>query len=167
MSLPLAESGNIPMRGGSMASLAIDGRPQPEGKLPEVGYQPVSDDLFKAMGVPLKRGRSFGPQDRSDTPGVAILSESLARQLWPNGDAIGARIRLGPNPNDPWNTVVGIVGDVRMGVAGESAPDGVRVIAPGSLGRDGDRRSHGRRPNGAVAGGAARGAGDGSDDSGG
>jgi putative ABC transport system permease protein len=115
-------SGNIPMRGGAMASLAIDGRPQPEGKLPEVGYQPVSDDLFKAMGVPLERGRTFGPGDRNDSPPVVILSESLARAFWPNGDPIGARVRLGPNPNDPWNTVVGVVGDVRMGAAGDSRP---------------------------------------------
>ena len=115
-------SGNIPMRGGAMASLAIDGRPVPEGKLPEIGYQPVSDNLFKAMGVPLKRGRTFGPQDRNDAPGVVILSESAARAFWPNGDPIGSRVRLGPNPNDPWNTVVGVVGDVRMGAAGDSRP---------------------------------------------
>ena len=115
-------SGNIPMRGGAMASLAIDGRPQPEGRLPEVGYQPVSDNLFKAMGVPLERGRAFGPQDHKDAPPVVILSESAARAYWPAGDPIGARVRLGPNPNDPWMTVVGIVGDVRMGVDGESRP---------------------------------------------
>jgi len=115
-------SGNIPLRGGASASLAIDGRPQPEGRLPEVGYQPVSDNLFKAMGVPLKRGRTFGPQDRQDSPPVVILSESAARAYWPNGDPIGARVRLGPNPNDPWMTVVGIVGDVRIGVDGESRP---------------------------------------------
>ena len=115
-------SGNIPMRGGAMASLAIDGRPQPEGRLPEVGYQPVSDNLFKAMGVPLKRGRAFGPQDHEKAPPVVILSESLARAFWPNGDPIGSRVRLGPNPNDPWMTVVGIVSDVRMGVDGESRP---------------------------------------------
>jgi len=115
-------SGNIPMRGGAMASLAIDGRPQPEGRLPEVGYQPVSDNLFKAMGVPLKRGRAFGPQDHEKAPPVVILSESLARAFWPNADPIGSRVRLGPNPNDPWMTVVGIVSDVRMGVDGESRP---------------------------------------------
>jgi predicted permease len=115
-------SGNIPMRGGASASLAIDGRPQPEGKLPEVGYQPVSDNLFKAMGVPLKRGRTFGPGDRNDGPRVVMLSESLARAFWPNGDPIGARVRLGPNPDDPWNTVIGVVGDVRMGAAGDSRP---------------------------------------------
>jgi predicted permease len=115
-------SGNIPMRGGAMASLAIDGRPMPGEKLPEVGYQPVSDDLFRAMGMPLKRGRTFGPQDHNDAPRAVILSESLARTFWPNADPIGARIRLGPDPSEPWNTVVGIVGDVRMGVDGESRP---------------------------------------------
>jgi len=115
-------SGNIPMRGGAMASLAIDGRPEPEGKLPEVGYQPVSDDLFRAMGVPLKRGRTFGPQDHNDAPPVVILSESLVRKFWPNGDPIGAHIRLGPDPSQPWITVVGVVGDVSMGVADDSRP---------------------------------------------
>jgi predicted permease len=115
-------SGNIPLRGGSMASLAIDGRPQPEGKLPEVGYQTVSDDLFRAMGIALKRGRAFNTTDRSTSPRVVILSEGLARAFWPNADPIGARIRLGPNPNEPWHTVVGVVGDVRMGVSGEPRP---------------------------------------------
>ena len=115
-------SGNIPLRGGSSASLAIDGRPQPEGKLPEVGYQPVSDDLFKAMGIPLKQGRAFGPSDNDKGPGVVILSEGLARAFWPNGSPIGARIRLGPNPNVPWMEVVGVVGDVRMGVSDDARP---------------------------------------------
>ena len=116
-------SGNIPhawrldvRRSPSMGARSRTDRP------PEVGYQPVSDDLFKAMGVPLKRGRTFGPEDRDDGPPVVILSEGLARAFWPNGDAIGARIRLGPNPNVPWMTIVGIVGDVRMGVAGDARP---------------------------------------------
>jgi putative ABC transport system permease protein len=114
--------GNLPLRGGSSASLAIEGRPVPEGKLPEVGYQPISDGLFRAMQIPLKRGRMFGPEDREQSPGVAIVSEGAAQQHWPNADPIGARIRLGPNPNDPWSTVVGIAGDVRMGTAGDPRP---------------------------------------------
>jgi predicted permease len=114
--------GSLPLRGGSSASLAIEGRPVPEGKLPEVGYQPVSDHLFRALQIPLKRGRVFGPQDRDDAPGVVIVSEGLAKQEWPNADPIGARVRLGPNPNDPWSTVIGIVGDVRMGTSGDPRP---------------------------------------------
>ena len=115
-------SGSLPLRGGSMASLAIDGRPQPEGKLPEIGYQPVSDDLFRALGMTLKRGRTFNARDNDKAPGVVILSEGLARTFWPNADPIGARIRLGPDPSIPWMTVVGVVGDVRLGVAGEPRP---------------------------------------------
>ena len=112
-------AGNLPIRGGSMASLAIDGRELPKGKLPEIGYQPVSDDLFKTMGIPLKQGRTFGPGDHNSAPGVAILSELLARTFWPNESPIGARIRLGPDPSQPWTEVIGVVGDVRMGVDGD------------------------------------------------
>ena len=118
----IGASGNIPLRGGASASFAIEGRPQVGEKLPEVGYQPISDDWFKAMGVPLKRGRTFGPSDHNDAPGVVILSEAAVRQFWPSGDPIGARVRLGPDPSAPWHTVVGIVGDVRLGVAGDPRP---------------------------------------------
>jgi putative ABC transport system permease protein len=115
-------AGNLPMRGGASASFAIEGKPHVGDKLPEVGYQPVSDDWFRAMGVPLTRGRAFGPGDALGAPGVVILSESAARQFWPGGDPVGARVRLGPNPDIPWLTVVGVVGDVRMGVAGDPRP---------------------------------------------
>jgi putative ABC transport system permease protein len=74
------------------------------------------------MQIPLKRGRTFGPEDREQSPGVVIVSEGAAKQHWPNADPIGARIRLGPNPNDPWSTVVGIAGDVRMGTRGDPRP---------------------------------------------
>ena len=115
-------SGNIPLRGSSSASFAIDGRPNTEAKLPEVGYQPVSDDWFRAMRIPLKRGRAFGPVDHDDAPGVVILNEAAARQFWPTGDPIGARVRLGPDPSLPWNTIVGVVGDVRTGVTDDPRP---------------------------------------------
>jgi putative ABC transport system permease protein len=46
-----------------------------------------------------------------------VIGETMARRYWPTGDAIGARIRTGPDPNAPWTTVVGIVGDVRNGPA--------------------------------------------------
>ena len=115
-------SGNIPLRGGASASFAIDGRPHTGDKLPEVGYQPVSDDWFRAMSIPLQRGRRFSPADHNDAPGVVILNESARRQFWPTGDPIGARIRLGPDPSTPWATVVGVVGDVRTGVTDDPRP---------------------------------------------
>jgi predicted permease len=74
------------------------------------------------MGIALERGRTFNSGDRNDSPPVVILSEQLATAFWANDNPIGARIRLGPNPNDPWSTVVGVVGNVRMGVDGDARP---------------------------------------------
>jgi predicted permease len=100
----------------------IEARPVPESRRPEVGYQPVSDDWFAAMRIPLERGRFFMPADRDSAPSVVILSEALARRYWPGEDPLGARIRLGPDSTTPWSTVVGVVGDVAQGVTGESRP---------------------------------------------
>jgi putative ABC transport system permease protein len=71
----------------------------------------VSGDYFRVLRIPLRRGRLFSPSDRAGTPGVAVLNEAAAAALWPNGDAIGKRLKLGqPNDDHPWLTVVGIVG---------------------------------------------------------
>jgi predicted permease len=70
----------------------------------------VSGDYFAAMGIPLLRGRTFGPQDRPGTPLAAIVNESMARRFWPDGDAVGRRIHWGGRTL----TVVGIAGDVRI-----------------------------------------------------
>ena len=73
----------------------------------------VSDDYFRTLGIPLRQGRTFDSQERPDSPPTVVVSESMARRFWPNGDAIGRRLRLGPNPESPLIEVVGIVGDVR------------------------------------------------------
>jgi putative ABC transport system permease protein len=106
--------GNIPTSGlNSVAGLAIEGRPVEDGRLPDVRYTPVSDDYFATLGIPLVRGRVFNAEDRDGAPWVAVVSAGLAKQLWPGSDPIGARVR--PGPDKEWATVVGIVGDVRMG----------------------------------------------------
>jgi len=68
----------------------------------------VSPDYFRVMGVPLVAGRAFRSGDRADAPPVSIVSRALARKYFPDGDAVGRRIRT---PNTPWSTIVGIVGD--------------------------------------------------------
>jgi len=73
----------------------------------------VSDDYFRTLGIPLRQGRTFDAQERPDSPPTVVVSESMARRFWPNGDAVGARLRLGPDRNSPLMQVVGIVGDVR------------------------------------------------------
>jgi hypothetical protein len=75
----------------------------------------VSDDYFRLLHIPLKKGRTFDTRDRRapNTPPTVIVSESMARRFWPAGDALGARFRFGPNRDAPLAEVVGIVGDVR------------------------------------------------------
>ncbi len=114
-------AGNIPASGQStVTGLAIDGRATDDARLPQVRYSPVSDDYFVTLRIPLLRGRAFTPVDGPTAPWVAVVSAGLARQLWPNGDPIGARVKVAPDK--PWATIVGVVGDVRMGGADAPQP---------------------------------------------
>ena len=81
------------------------GDPGPHGRsrLATPGY-------FAALGIPLKRGRTFTLDDRAGTERVVVVDENLARQYWPNRDPIGQRIRMGDRGQ--WMTIVGIVGNV-------------------------------------------------------
>jgi ABC-type antimicrobial peptide transport system permease subunit len=73
----------------------------------------VSDDYFRALRIPLRQGRTFDAQDGFNAPPTVVISQSMAHRYWPTGNALGARIRMGPNQTSPLVTVVGIVGDVR------------------------------------------------------
>ena len=94
--------------------LSIEGEPPPpNNQQPFVTYASVSDDYFRLLGIPLRSGRTFGPEDRHDAPTSVVISATMARKFWPNGGALGARIRLGPDAKSPWKVIVGVVGDVR------------------------------------------------------
>ena len=73
----------------------------------------VGGDYFRALGIPLQRGRVFDARDAEHAPASVIISESLARQLWPDRDPIGRRLNVG-FPGEGWGEVVGVVGDVRQ-----------------------------------------------------
>lgn len=80
--------------------------------LPSIDHwQMVTPRYFETMGIPV-RGRAFTDADRDGAPPVAIVSESVARRFWPNGDAIGQRIGY-PFPS-PWITIVGVVPDTKQ-----------------------------------------------------
>ncbi|HET7566241.1 MAG TPA: ABC transporter permease [Gemmatimonadaceae bacterium] len=100
----------------------IAGRPEPApGSENEARFDATSEDYFTALGIPIRRGRAFTPQDRDGAPLVAIVSESLAREYWPGESPIGQRIRL-DSRTGPWREVVGIVGDVREDPAQDVMP---------------------------------------------
>ncbi len=75
----------------------------------------IDGQYFRVMGLSLKRGRSFGTQDRPNTGPVAIVAESLADHLWPNSDPVGKLVRLESHDRSspaPWISIVGVVSDV-------------------------------------------------------
>ena len=77
-------------------------------------FRVASDDYFRAMNIPLVRGRMFDARDGIDAPHAALISESLARTRWPDQDPIGKLIQFGNmDGNMRVYTIVGIVGDVR------------------------------------------------------
>jgi putative ABC transport system permease protein len=115
-------AGTVPLGGGAGAGLAIEGKPVEDGRLPEVRYVPASDDYFSVLRIPLISGRTFAAGDRAGSPRVVLISRSAAVKFWGSESPLGARVRLGPDPSEPWNEVVGVVGDVREGSEGEPKP---------------------------------------------
>jgi putative ABC transport system permease protein len=75
----------------------------------------VSPEYFRVMGIRLLSGRGFTEHDTNSAPGVAIVSQAVARSIWPGEDPIGKRITLEdhPKPGD-WLTIVGVVDDVKQ-----------------------------------------------------
>jgi putative ABC transport system permease protein len=118
----------------SWLPVSIEGRPAPPpGQEPYVADRTISSDYFRAMRIPLRRGRYFTEADARravpvirwfeqqpypehfDEPQpepVIIINETMAQMFWPGEDPLGRRVRLIASP---WFTVVGVVGDIRHG----------------------------------------------------
>ena len=111
---------------GMNFSFSVEGQTSTSDmKLPFALYRVVSPDYFRAMSIPLQRGRFFDAHDSPDSPPVIVISRRLADQYWPGEDPTGKRIKVGPldSPN-PWLTVVGVVADVRQaGLYGDPRMD--------------------------------------------
>jgi putative ABC transport system permease protein len=92
----------------------------------------VSPDYFRALGIPLSKGRFFSPSDRVEgekDPMIVIINETMAKQYFNGKDPIGSRIQQGdPDPNSPWETIVGVVGDVKY--SGLDSGPGPTVYVP-------------------------------------
>jgi predicted permease len=119
-------TGGLPMDGGHpdglFALMADDGQPvtperlqavfQQKERLGTADFCPATDGYFRVLGIPLVRGRLFDDHDGPDSPHVAVVSESLARERWPGQDPLGQTIQFGNMDGDlRLITIVGIVGD--------------------------------------------------------
>ena len=94
----------------------VEGHPaEPEANWTPLVWAQIGGDYFRAMGIPLLKGRYFHSLDGPGSPPVAIVNQTLAKRYWPGEDPIGKRLK-GFDPrgqNDDWVTVVGLVADMR------------------------------------------------------
>jgi len=108
----------LPVAGGfDSTSIEIEYQPAQKGYEPMVDRYITTPGYLQALNIPLRQGREITTQDDERAPLVLLVSEGLAARFWPNQDPIGKRIKLPWNPgrdDEPWRTVVGVVGDVKQ-----------------------------------------------------
>jgi len=127
--MPLPLSGFENRVGFALAPGAGVARPPSSSSRPfpwEAGFTAVEPGYFRTMGTALRAGREFTRQDAPHAPPVAIVNETLARKFFPNGNAVGQRIRpsFSPGSEEPaFREIVGTVADVKLdGFRGEATP---------------------------------------------
>ena len=111
----------LPLGSSATGFIAVEGQADVGAG---AGYRVVSDDYFRAMGIPLLRGRFFEASDDSGTTRVTLVNRAMAEQFWPGQDPIGKRFRAKSMEwkDTPWLTVVGVVGNVRHWGLEQDAP---------------------------------------------
>ncbi len=124
----LAISDTLPpageMRSTILAAVEPEGHPPiPEGTGGTVTWRAVTPAYFSTLGIPILRGRAFQEHDAGTAENPIILSETLARQLFPNEEPVGKQLRLF-KMQTPWRTVIGVAADVRNnGLVASSDPE--------------------------------------------
>jgi putative ABC transport system permease protein len=99
-----------PFSGGNSGNtFQIEGQNMDGGGLPDADYRVVSPGYFETLGIAVREGRVLTDAD-GGAAGAVVISETAARRFWPEGDAIGRRLKIG---RSDWLTIVGIAGDVR------------------------------------------------------
>ena len=108
----------LPLSGDRFSiSFQIDGRPVPEKDEPSGDFFTTGVGYFRTMGIPILKGRDFDQNDRHGSTPVIIITDTFARQHFPNEDPIGKRIHPGissiEGEDSTMREIVGVVGDVR------------------------------------------------------
>lgn len=121
----------LPSSGNSgMAAYTIEGERSEGWKLKFAGFGAIDGNYFYALDIPLIAGRTFTANDRAHSPLVVIVSQSMAQHCWPGQSAIGKRMHFGnPKKGLPWATVVGMVGNTRIGARDQEGNDQLYVPA--------------------------------------
>ncbi|MHB1938942.1 MAG: FtsX-like permease family protein [Acidobacteriaceae bacterium] len=113
--------------GGWSGQIAVAGRPRPaEGTGHAVLWRWVTPDYFHALDVPILQGQGFTEEERNSSEQFLILSKLLAARMFPEGNAIGQRIKLGTDV--PWYVVAGVAANVKnSGLASQDRPEYYRL----------------------------------------
>jgi predicted permease len=102
---------DLPLRGnGEMNRPDVPGKPTAPGEGPAIQMHQISTDYFKALGTPLRAGRTFEMTDRADAPLVLVVNEELAKRVWPGENAVGKALLFGGQPRQ----IIGVVGNMRQ-----------------------------------------------------
>jgi putative ABC transport system permease protein len=100
------------------STLIVEGRPVPRDAVNiPVPYDTVTNGYFATLGIPLTRGRLFGPEDTPTAPSRVVVNEAFVRRFFPAEEPLGKRVTFnGPqDKNIQWYTIVGVVADTRRG----------------------------------------------------
>lgn len=104
---------HVPMQGGENSGIFVEGSTMDPEHPPGIGYTMVRGDYFKAMRIPIVKGRTFDGTDTPEAPPTALINEAAERAFFPNQEAVGRRVRIGPNPKAAFVTIIGVVADTR------------------------------------------------------
>ena len=136
---------SLPLSGGSHQPVQVEGRPVvPMADQPEVDVRLISSGYMSAMRIPLLRGREFDDSDVTGRPGAVLISQSMAKEFWPNEDPIDKHVALYFFPGME-RVVVGVVGDVKMDALNQTRSSAALYMPLGQLtpARDGIWHSFG------------------------
>jgi predicted permease len=138
----LAIADSLPPTGNQLgstlyATIDVKGRPRFTGGTGgPVVWRTITPEYFSVLGIPMLRGRPFLEQDRGADQDAVILSDALARRMFPGEDPLGKQIQ--PGRSGPWRTVIGVAADVRnAGLQEPGDPEFylVRKHGPDNVGR--------------------------------
>ncbi|MBV8856414.1 MAG: ABC transporter permease [Acidobacteria bacterium] len=105
----------LPFAGpGAATDFTVEGRPAPRrGEEAVADVRVIDEDYFRAMRIPVLRGRAFSPQEVAEERRVAVISESLAKKYFAGEDPLGKRVRVSMKPDQQPTEIVGVVADVK------------------------------------------------------
>jgi predicted permease len=102
--------------GNNSMGVSIDGYVPRDGEEVVVNYSTVGPRYFETMAIPVRAGREYADTDTAQSANVIVINEAMARRYWPQGNALGGRIRMG---GTNIAEVVGIVADTKYGSINE------------------------------------------------